>query len=59
MFNFYVALIKCRIKSTGHDKLNALTIKTIALLILKPVLKIFNESFATGIIPTDLKIAKV
>ena len=46
-------------KSSGHDELCASTIQKIAPYILKPLRNIFNLSLITGIVPNELKIAKV
>ena len=46
-------------KSAGHDEYNACTVKSIAPHILTPLLKIFNLSLTTGVVPNDFKLAKV
>ena len=46
-------------KSAGHDDIGNLIIKKVAKEIALPLTIIFNESFSTGIVPENLKIAKV
>ena len=46
-------------KSAGHDDIGNLIVKRVANEIALPLTIIFNESFSTGIVPEDLKTAKV
>ena len=46
-------------KSPGHDEYGSNIIKMIAPFIIDPLLKIFNLSIATGVVPNDFKLAKV
>ena len=46
-------------KSPGHDNITNMVIKKVALEICKPLSMIFNCSFKTGVVPEQLKIAKV
>ena len=45
--------------SSGHDDLNSIFLKTIKGSIIEPLKIIINKSLHTGIIPKDLKLAKV
>ena len=45
--------------STGPDDISPIVIKQIIHVIVKPLVHICNVSFASGIFPSDLKIAKV
>ena len=45
--------------SPGHDDIKPDVIKAVSILIAKPLVHIFNLSFKTGIIPHQLKLAKV
>ena len=46
-------------KSTGHDGISISVIKNSISAICKPLAYIINTSFATGVVPSQLKIAKV
>ena len=46
-------------KSAGHDDIKSDVIKQVAKEIASPLSMIFNTSLSTGIVPDDLKIAKV
>ena len=46
-------------KSAGHDDIGNLVVKKVASEIAKPLTIIFNDSFCNGIVPENLKIAKV
>ena len=46
-------------KSSGHDGINAILIKEITNEISEPLSHIINTSLTTGIVPNDMKIAKV
>ncbi len=46
-------------KSPGHDDIGNMIIKRVALEISKPLSIIFNSSLVTGVVPEQLKIAKV
>ena len=46
-------------KSPGHDKLDSYLIKKTGTIIAGPLLKIFNLSLESGIVPHDFKKAKV
>lgn len=46
-------------KSSGRDSINISLIKNCITAICKPLVRIINASFSTGIVPTHLKIAKV
>ena len=46
-------------KSAGHDDIKSDVIKQVAKEIASPLTMIFNTSLSTGIVPDDLKIAKV
>ena len=46
-------------KSAGHDNIKADLIKCVANEIVKPLSIIFNMSLSNGIVPDELKIAKV
>ena len=46
-------------KSSGHDTINISIIKKSISSICKPLAHIVNTSFMTGIVPSQLKIAKV
>ena len=46
-------------KSAGHDKIGNLIIKRVSDEIVKPLTCIFNLSLSTGIVPENLKVAKV
>jgi hypothetical protein len=46
-------------KGPGHDGINNLIIKKIAKEVCAPLATIFNLSISNGIVPTDLKLAKV
>ena len=46
-------------KSTGHDDIGNFIVKRIAKEISLPLTMIFNTSISTGIVPDELKIAKV
>ena len=46
-------------KSCGHDEIPPKLVKKIAKHIIRPLTYIYNQSFLTGIIPNDLKIAIV
>ena len=45
--------------SKGHDGISTKMLKSLAPVLLEPITLIINQSLATGIFPTDLKIAKV
>ena len=45
--------------SKGHDDLSVNTLKSCGELILKPLCILFNKSIQTGIVPDELKIAKI
>ena len=46
-------------KSTSIDNISSIVVKKVIFYITKPLLYIFNLSLSTGIVPTNLKIAKV
>ena len=46
-------------KSCGHDEIPPKLVKKISKYLIKPLTFIFNQSFVTGIIPDDLKVAFV
>ena len=46
-------------KSAGHDKIGNFIIKKVSDEIVKPLTCIFNLSLSTGIVPENLKVAKV
>ena len=46
-------------KSPASDNIGPRLVKYIAPAIINPLVDIFNKSFATGIVPDRLKIAKV
>ena len=46
-------------KSAGHDDIGNFIVKRIAKEISVPLTLIFNTSISTGIVPDELKIAKV
>ena len=46
-------------KSPGHDDFSGFIIKQIAPYIADPLQKIFNLSFTNGVVPDELKIARV
>ena len=46
-------------KSPGHDLINSNLVKHISQEIAYPLKLIFNESLSNGVVPDDLKIAKV
>ena len=46
-------------KSCGYDEMSPKVMRKISKHILKPLTHIYNQSFLTGIIPTELKIALV
>ena len=45
--------------SFGHDCISNLFLKESIDIILEPITHIVNISFQTGIVPTDMKLAKV
>jgi len=45
--------------SAGHDNISASLVKQVKLSILKPLAYIFSLSMKTGVVPDDLKVAKV
>ena len=45
--------------STGHDNVSTCLLKRISLPLSVPLATIINQSFATGIFPDNLKLAKV
>ena len=46
-------------KSPGHDGIGNLIVKKVASVISKPLTDIFNLSLSTGMVPEQLKLAKV
>ena len=46
-------------KSSGYDEIPPKLVKNISKHIVKPLTYIYNQSFLTGVIPNDLKIALV
>ena len=46
-------------KSCGYDEMSPKVMRKISKHILKPLTHIYNQSFLTGIIPTELKTALV
>ena len=46
-------------KSAGYDNIGNDIIKKVCDVIVKPLVSIFNLSLSTGIVPDQLKIAKV
>ena len=46
-------------KSPGHDGIGNLIVKNVASVISKPLTDIFNLSLSTGMVPEQLKLAKV
>ena len=46
-------------KSPGHDGLKPDVVKKVAKEIAYPLMLIFNVSLSTGVVPDELKIAKV
>ena len=46
-------------KSPGHDDIGNMIVKKVATEISKPLSTIFNCSLKTGVVPEQLKIAKV
>jgi len=45
--------------SAGYDNISVETIKSVITYIAEPLSKIINKSFSTGLVPDQLKIAKV
>ena len=45
--------------SAGYDNISMKTIKSVITYIAEPLSKIINKSFSTGLVPDQLKIAKV
>ena len=52
-------IIELKNSAAGHDGITASLVKEVKELILKPLLHIFAVSMETGVVPSDLKIAKV
>ena len=46
-------------KSPGHDGIGNLIVKKVSSVISKPLSNIFNLSLSTGMVPEQLKLAKV
>ena len=46
-------------KSPGYDDLTGFIVKRIAPHILDPLLKLFNNSFTSGVVPDNMKIPRV
>ena len=46
-------------KAWGYDDISINVIKHVSQYICDPLSKVFNESFVKGIVPNQLKIAKV
>ena len=46
-------------KATGYDDINVNIVKLCSDILSRPLSTIINESFSSGIFPTELKIAKV
>jgi hypothetical protein len=46
-------------KSPGADNLSPRLVKDIASVILEPLLYIYNLSLASGVVPAEMKLAKV
>lgn len=46
-------------KTSGHDSINMFIIKSSITAICDPLVHIINTSFMTGVVPSQLKIAKV
>ncbi len=46
-------------KSSGYDTFNSLFVKKIAMQIADPLSKLINRSFADGVVPDLMKLAKV
>ena len=45
--------------SSGHDNISTKLMKDTLNYIIEPITHIINQSLCTGIVPTDMKIAKV
>jgi len=45
--------------SAGHDNISACLVKQVKQSILQPVVHIFSLSLKTGIVPEDLKVARI
>ena len=45
--------------SKGHDNLSVNTVRNCSDELAKPLTMIFNQSIIDGIVPDDLKIAKI
>ena len=50
--------LKCK-ASFGHDLISNKLIKSIKVVLLKPLTIIINQTLTTGIFPQELKISKV
>ena len=46
-------------KLGGYDKITPKVVKAVSKQIVKPLTHIYNQSFVTGIVPSELKIAVV
>ena len=46
-------------KSPGHDGIGNLIVKKVASIISKPLTDVFNLSLSTGMVPEQIKLAKV
>ncbi len=46
-------------KSTGHDGISMILVKSISKEVSVPLTKIINLSLSTGVVPDDMKMAKV
>ena len=46
-------------KSSGYDEMTPKIVKSISKHIIKPLTHIYNQSFITGVVPNELKIALV
>lgn len=46
-------------KSGGYDEISPKVVKAASKHIVKPLMHIYNQSFVTGIVPSELKIAVV
>ena len=52
-------IILIKKKSCGHDGINNIVLKYIVLEIVQPLTHVFNLSISSGIVPDDMKLAKV
>ncbi len=50
--------MQCK-KSSGHDGLNMILVKSLSRELSIPLSKVINKSLSTGMVPEDMKLAKV